>query len=78
MFCCSGVAIYNYLKMQDIRLPVKGNPSQGLVSPRMRSKESVLLEMRKLQDELNTIDEMLHSEPQGGHQDGSSDRKDKV
>jgi hypothetical protein len=51
-------------------MPVKGNPGKGQPSPSVRNRESVLLDMRNLQDELNSIDEELLPEQESSARKG--------
>ena len=63
LFCCSGVGIYNYLKIRELKplTAVKGN-LRRTETENGRSKDDVMSEMRNLQEELNALDKRLNKD----------------
>lgn len=72
VFCCSGVAVYNHMKLQMIRAKVaaqsKDEDRRPLLSkdeernqPAERSREDILGEIRKLQSEMAKLEDRVNS-----------------
>eukprot|EP00798_Chlamydomonas_sp_ICE-L_P024449 gene24449-10049_t len=68
-FCCSGVVAYNHMKLQAIRAKVAATSSKDeekapLLSNQahdIRSKEDILSEIRRLQSEMNSLEQRVDS-----------------
>lgn len=70
-FCCSGVVVYNHMKLQAIRAKVaasaggkdeeKGSLLGGAGSAESRSKEDILSEIRRLQSEMSALEDRVQT-----------------
>eukprot|EP00199_Chlamydomonas_sp_CCMP681_P002247 CAMPEP_0119108314 /NCGR_PEP_ID=MMETSP1180-20130426/13691_1 /TAXON_ID=3052 ORGANISM="Chlamydomonas cf sp, Strain CCMP681" /NCGR_SAMPLE_ID=MMETSP1180 /ASSEMBLY_ACC=CAM_ASM_000741 /LENGTH=384 /DNA_ID=CAMNT_0007093915 /DNA_START=119 /DNA_END=1273 /DNA_ORIENTATION=- len=63
-FCCAGVVVYNHMKLQAIRAKVaatsvKDEEKGGLGAE--RSKEDILSEIRRLQSEMNVLEDRVQN-----------------
>ncbi|GAX82426.1 hypothetical protein CEUSTIGMA_g9854.t1 [Chlamydomonas eustigma] len=72
LFCCSGVVVYNHMKLQAIKAKVasqgggkdeeKGKPSNGNTEKHVeRSKEDILSEIRRLQSEMSSLEDRVQT-----------------
>ena len=70
VFCCSGVVVYNHMKLQAIKAKVastsgkdeeKAKPTNGTAAEphHERSKEDILSEIRRLQNEMTALEDRV-------------------
>ncbi|GFH22458.1 TPT domain-containing protein [Haematococcus lacustris] len=64
-FCCSGVVVYNHMKLQAIKAKVatqnKDEEKGGLTSNVERSKEDILSEIRRLQSQMSALEDRVQN-----------------
>jgi uncharacterized membrane protein len=62
VFCCSGVVVYNHMKLQAIRARVAAqSKDEENGNKKERSKEEILSEIRRLQGEMTALEDRVQS-----------------
>ncbi|MEW5304158.1 MAG: hypothetical protein WDW36_006789 [Sanguina aurantia] len=63
IFCCSGVVVYNHMKLQAIKAKVAATASKdeesGIDKGGERSKDEILTEIRRLQSEMSALEDRV-------------------